>query len=78
MISEFHVTVSLFYNLMPIISIDISPTPKEHINMLLVCDICIEIEINACYDCHKRICGALVQFGCYQHRYELGKGSVVL
>ena len=48
-ISELHVTVLLFYNLMPIMSIDISPTP---INMLLVCDICIEIEINACYGCH--------------------------
>ena len=24
------------------------------------------------------ICGVLVQFGCYQHRCEWGKGSVVL
>ena len=25
-----------------------------------------------------RICGGLVQFGCYQHRYEWGEGSMVL
>ena len=28
-------------------------------------------KINVLYTCqHEKICGALVQFGCYQHRYE--------
>ena len=26
----------------------------------------------------KGVCGALVQLGCYQHRYEWGEGSMVL
>ena len=26
----------------------------------------------------KRICGALAQLSCYQHRYEWGEGSMVL
>ena len=29
-------------------------------------------------DMNGRVCGALEQFSCYQHRYEWGEGSMVL